>query len=185
MIARQLLVRLRPAVVALVVFTLVTGVVFPAIVWAVAQVFFPFEAQGSLIVRRERVVGSRLIAQRFTQPRYFHPRPSAIDYDAATSGGSNQGPFHPKLAARVRELTAQFRSENGLGESAEIPADAVTTSGSGFDPDISLSNALLQLPRVANARGMDRQRLERLLDAHDHGARINVLVVNLALDDLP
>jgi K+-transporting ATPase ATPase C chain len=155
----------------LVLLVLVCGV-YPAIVWVVGQVAFPHQANGSLIVRGGRIVGSSLIAQPFTSDRYFHPRPSAVDYNAQASGGSNLGPTSKKL-----------RHTAG-------PIDAVTTSASGLDPHISPDNARSQIARVARARGWDEARLRALVERHTEGRflgiygepRVNVLVLNLALD---
>jgi K+-transporting ATPase ATPase C chain len=160
-----------------------------------SNLLFPDQARGSLIRQGERVVGSRLIGQAFTSPRYFHPRPSATSpepYNAALSGGSNLGPTNAKLIQAVQERVRQYRRENGLAEGTPVPVDAVTASASGLDPDISLANAQLQAPRVAKARGIPLERVQRLIQAHTRPRqlgvlgepRVNVLELNLALDDL-
>jgi len=170
---------------------LVCGV-YPLAVWAVGQTAFPRQTAGSLIEAEGRVIGSSLIAQPFTSPRYFHPRPSAAGqgYDAANSGGSNLGPTSQKLHDMIRERIAGYRRTNGLGLSIPIPADAVTASGSGLDPHISLQNALLQAPRVAKARNIQESALLKIVAAHTEGRglgilgepRVNVLLLNLDLD---
>jgi K+-transporting ATPase ATPase C chain len=187
-----MLSELRPAILITVVFTIVTGLLYPLAVTGITQAIFPSQASGSLIVMNGRVVGSELIGQSFSKPEYFHGRPSAAGnngYDATASGGSNLGPTNPALEKRLSEAAAQFRKENpdykGL-----IPADAITTSGSGLDPHISPANAMAQVPRVAAARLLKPEQLA-LLVAQFTGARqlgilgeprVNVLKLNLELD---
>ena len=166
---------------------LLVGGVYPGAVWAIGQLAFRDKANGSLIARDGRVVGSSLIGQGFASDRYFHSRPSAAGngYDAAASGGSNLGPTSRKLAGRIAEDVKR------LGK-AKVPADAVTASGSGLDPHISPANALLQVPRVARARGLEEVRVQRLVGQHIEGRflgvfgepRVNVLLLNLALDTM-
>jgi potassium-transporting ATPase KdpC subunit len=167
--------------------------VYPLVVWGIAQIAFPSQANGSLVARQGQVAGSFLIAQNFTSPGYFHPRPSAAGdtgYDGTSSGGSNLGPLSQKLMDQVRERVAAYRVENHLTPDIPIPADAVTASGSGLDPHISLKNAALQAPRVAAARGINPDRIERLIEtcteSPDLGflgePRVNVLRLNLDLD---
>jgi potassium-transporting ATPase KdpC subunit len=168
---------------------------YPLAVWGLAQLAFPFQANGSLVARQGQVVGSALIAQNFSSPEYFHPRPSAagdISYDAASSGGSNLGPLSQKLVDQVKERLAAYRAENHLAPETPIPADAVTASGSGLDPHISLKNAGLQAARVGAARGLSLAQLQPLLETAIDGPGlgflgepgVNVLRLNLALDAL-
>jgi len=191
-LAAGLVAQLRPAIVGLVLLTLLTGGLFPWALYAIAPRVFPDQAAGSLITDRGAVVGSRLIGQSFARPGYFHPRPSTAGsgYDATASGGSNLAPANPKLIAAVGERARAYRLENGLAETAAIPIDAVTGSGSGLDPDISPSNAALQLPRVARTRGLAEDAVRALVAAHTQGRqlgfmgepRVCVLELNLALD---
>jgi K+-transporting ATPase ATPase C chain len=184
---------LRVAVVATIALAIVLCGAYPLVVWAVAQGLFPYEAGGSLIQRGGTMVGSELIAQNFSSPKYFHPRPSAAGeagYDAASSSGSNLGPLSKKLVDAVKERVEAYRAENGLPADARVPADAVTASGSGLDPHISVRNARLQAPRVAQARGISKEQVNKILREHTEGRdlgvfgepRINVLKLNLALD---
>jgi K+-transporting ATPase ATPase C chain len=187
--------QLRPALVALFVFTVLTGLVYPLVVTGVAQLIFPEQANGSLI-RDESgtVVGSRLIGQTFSDEAYFHSRPSAAGdgYDASASSGSNLGPTSADLKASVEERVATYREVNGLADDVLVPVDAVTGSASGLDPHISIANALLQLPRVAAARGLSEDEVRSLVDEHTEGRflgvlgepGVNVLELNLALDEM-
>ncbi len=166
--------------------------IYPVAVWAIAQSLFPNQANGSLIQVNGKMTGSALLAQRFADTGYFHPRPSAAGdgYDAANSGGSNLGPTSQKLIDRVKERIASYRLENNLGPEILIPADAVTASGSGLDPHVSLRNALLQAERVAKARGINEAVIQKKIAAYTEGRdlmifgepRINVLMLNLDLD---
>jgi len=159
------------------VLLILTCGVYPFLVWGIGQVAFRDEANGSLVVRHGRVIGSTLIAQPFTSARYFHPRPSAVDFNAQASGGSNLGPTSKKLRNRI--------------ENASGPVDAYTTSASGLDPHISPANAQSQIARVARTRGVDPTRVRSLVEQHVEGRflgiygepRVNVLVLNLALDE--
>jgi K+-transporting ATPase ATPase C chain len=175
--------------------TLLTGVVFPLVLAGPARLLFPSQADGSLVSRDGVVVGSELIAQNFSGPGYFHPRPSAAGdgYDATASGGSNLGPDNRKLRKLrddVRRLADEYRRINALPPDAVVPLDAVTRSGSGLDPHISPANAELQVPRVARARDMDEDAVRRLVAEHTRGRqlgflgepRVAVLPLNLALD---
>jgi K+-transporting ATPase ATPase C chain len=166
--------------------------IYPLLVWIVGQGLFPHNANGSLIVRKGTVIGSSLLSQGFTDPRYFHPRPSAAGqgYDAAGSGGSNLGPTSKKLVDGVRQRIVNYRIENGLGPDALVPPDAVTASASGLDPHISVANALLQAKRVAKARGLTLELVMEKVKVHTQGRtfgilgelRVNVLMLNLDLD---
>jgi K+-transporting ATPase ATPase C chain len=168
---------------------------YPMLVWVMAQGLFPTEANGSLVMRKGTMVGSKLIAQGFTDPKYFHPRPSAAGqgYDATSSGGSNLGPTSKKLVDTVRQRVDDYRSENNLAPDAMVPADAVTASASGLDPHISVQNALLQAPRVARARGLGEDIVLTQINLHTEGRdlgilgepRVNVLMLNLAMDGAP
>jgi K+-transporting ATPase ATPase C chain len=182
---------IRPAVVTTLFFTLLLGVGYPLLVTGIGQVAFPAQANGSLLRDPAgRVIGSSLIAQPFTQPQYLQPRPSAAGaggYDASASSGSNLGPLNPTLVYRVRKDADSLRAEAG---SAPIPADALTTSGSGLDPDISPANAQMQAVRVAAARGVPVADVRRVIEGHVQAPalgvlgqpRVNVLTTNLALD---
>jgi K+-transporting ATPase ATPase C chain len=184
--------QLAPALMVFIALTLLTGIAYPLAVTGVAQVAFPGRADGSLIERGGRVVGSRLIGQAFTEPRYFHPRPSAAGegYDGMASSASNLGPANPELIDEVRARSAAYRRENDLRPAQRVPIDAVTTSGSGLDPDISVANARLQAARVARARSLDLNVVQALIEEHADGRSlgflgepgVNVLELNLALD---
>jgi len=182
--------QLRPAVVMMALFTLLLGLAYPLAVTGIAQAVFPDQADGSLVRDAAgQVVGSVLIGQPFAGAAYLHPRPSAAGkgYDAAASSGSNLGPLNPDLTARVGESARAIRAENGPGI---IPADAVTTSGSGLDPDVSPAYARLQAARIARARGVPVQQVQSIIEAHIEGAflgfigqpHVNVLMTNRALD---
>ena len=177
-----------------VLFTLVTmivlGVGYPVVLWGVGRVLFPAQAEGSLLRRGDgSVIGSRLVAQGFTRPEYFHPRPSAVDYDAASTGGSNHGPSNPDHLEAVRaRLDARAALE--AATPAQVPSEMVTASGGGLDPHIPPAAAELQAARVAAARGIAVARVVRLIAAHTEPPtfgflgreRVNVLALNLALD---
>jgi K+-transporting ATPase ATPase C chain len=190
---KELFSEIRGAIFATLVLAIVCCGAYPLVVFGVSQALFHDKANGSLIVDKDGAVrGSKLLAQGFTAEKYFHPRPSAAGngYDAANSGGSNLGPTSQKLNDAIKDRVAAYRKENGLGENDSVPADAVTTSGSGLDPHISLRNAELQTPRVAKARSLSeekvRELIQRCIDARDLGvfgdAGVNVLQLNLALD---
>jgi len=177
------------AVLMTMVTTVLFGLAYPLIVTGLAQVIFPENANGQLIRGADgAVIGSRLIAQPFVSPGYFHSRPSAANYDAAASSGSNLGPMNPKLIDRIKAGVAKLQSEN---PGKQVPVDLVTTSGSGLDPHISPAAAEFQVPRVARERGMSEDELRQLAGAHTEGRqfgflgepRVNVLELNLALDE--
>jgi potassium-transporting ATPase KdpC subunit len=192
---------IRPAIILLVALTLITGLVYPLAMTGLAQVLFPSQANGSMIVRDGKVIGSALIGQQFTGDGYFHGRPSATTapdpndatktvgapYNAANSGGSNLGPTNKALIDRVKDDVDKLKQEN---PSAPVPIDLVTTSGGGLDPHITPEAALFQVPRVAKARNMPEDRLRQLVGQHVEGrtlgflgeARVNVLALNMALD---
>jgi potassium-transporting ATPase KdpC subunit len=190
--------QLRPAILGVLVLTVLAGCVFPVLLFAIAQPLFPRQTDGSLLTRGGAIVGSALIGQEFTRPEYFQSRPSAAGngYDATSSGGTNLGPNNPKLTdgaagfPGIRQLAQEYRERNGLAADAPVPMDAVTRSGSGLDPDITPENAELQIPRVAHARGLSEDAVRRVVAEHTQGRqlgflgspRINVLELNLALD---
>jgi len=186
---------IRGAVMSTLVLALVCCGLYPLIVFGISQALFYEKANGSLIVDKDGAVrGSKLLAQGFTAEKYFHPRPSAAGngYDSTSSGGSNLGPTSQKLDTAIKERIDGYRKENGLSENEPVPADAVTASGSGLDPHISLHNAQLQIPRVAKARGLSEDKIRELVqqntDGRDFGVfgepGVNVLPLNLGLDQL-
>jgi potassium-transporting ATPase KdpC subunit len=195
----------RPALVSAFLFMAIAGLAYPLVTTGVAQLLFHYQAQGDIISRNGVDVGSEVIGQWCTKPRYFHPRPSVttgtdpndssktVDqpYNAANSGGSNLAPTSKKLIDAVTSRTEDYRKENGLGPTDPVPVDAVTASGSGLDPDISVENARLQARRVAAAWRIPEQEVLTLLDAHTQGPqfgllgypRVSVLNLNIALDN--
>lgn len=187
-----MLKQLAPALKMTFILTVFTGLIYPLVVTGVCQVVFHKQANGSLVTQNSQVVGSLLLAQNFQRPEYFHPRPSAAGndgYDPTSSSGSNWGPTNQKLYDRVKAAADQFRKDNP-GYAGPIPADALTASGSGLDPDISLANAQAQAARVAKARGASITAVQNLIasttDGRDLGflgePRVNVLKLNLELD---
>jgi K+-transporting ATPase ATPase C chain len=192
---------IRPAIIVLLLLTLITGLAYPLAITEIAGAIFSRQAQGSLIERDGKVVGSALIGQEFKDDKYFHGRPSATTapdpadssktvpapYNAANSGGSNLGPTSKALADRIKEDVDKLKAENPR---ASVPVDLVTTSGSGLDPDISPEGALFQVPRVAKARNMPEDRVRQIVTENTVGRmaglfgepRVNVLALNLALD---
>ena len=186
---------IRGAVVSTFVLAVVCCGLYPLIVFGISQALFHDKANGSLIVDPNGTVrGSRLLGQKFADAKHFHPRPSAAGngYDATSSGGSNLGPTSRKLNDAIKERIAAYRAENGLSETEPVPADAVTASGSGLDPHISLQNAELQIPRVVKARGVPEERVRELIRQNTNGRDfgvfgepgVNVLQLNRALDQV-
>jgi len=187
---------IRGAVMATVMLAIVCCVIYPLLVFGIGQVLFHDKANGSLIVDKDGTIrGSRLIGQQFSADKYFHPRPSAAGngYDASNSGGSNLGPTSQKLRDSIAQNVADFRSQNGLAPNTPVPADAVTASGSGLDPHISLQNAEIQTVRVAKARNLSVEKVREFIKQNTEGPDlgflgepgVNVLMLNLALDGLP
>jgi potassium-transporting ATPase KdpC subunit len=196
-----MLKEIRPAIVLVIVLTLITGLVYPLVMTGIAGVLFPRQAQGSLVEVDGKVVGSSLIGQEFTSDKYFHGRPSATTapdpndssktvpapYNAANSGGSNLGPTNKALVDRVKADVDKLKAEN---PSAPVPIDLVTTTGGGLDPHITPEAAMFQVPRVAKARNLPEDRVRELVNAHVEGRllgllgepRVNVLALNMALD---
>jgi potassium-transporting ATPase KdpC subunit len=190
---KKLFSELWRSILATLAFVIICCCIYPLLIWMLSNGFFHSKAKGSMIVKEGTIVGSALIGQNFTDPRYFHPRPSAAGssgYDATHSGGSNLGPTSQELMTTVKARVDAYRLENGLDANFKIPADAVTASASGLDPHISLKNALLQAPRVAKARTIREaevlRKIEDLREGRSLGIfgeqRINVLKLNLALD---
>ena len=182
--------------VATLFFAVILCGLYPLIVFGISQLLFPDQANGSLLVDKSGIRGSALLAQNFTGAQYFHPRPSAAGangYDATSSSGSNLGPTSSNLVANITQNIATYRSDNGLATNTPVPADAVTASGSGLDPHISVANAALQIPRVARARGISEDRVRALVGQNtsdrDLGVfgepRVNVMTLNFALDQGP
>lgn len=193
--------QLRPAIVLTLVFTVILGVVYPLVTMGAAQALFPFQANGSILTVNGKAVGSKLIGQYWTQPQYFHGRPSATvnaqgqpaPYQADNSGASNLGPTNKVFIQTVAQRVAELKKENpDVPPGTPIPVDLVTASGSGLDPDISVAGAYYQIPRVAKARGLSQQTVRHLVDTHITGRflglfgepYVNVLELNLALDGL-
>ena len=196
-----MLKEVRPAIVLILAFTIITGLLYPLAMTGMAGVIFPYQAQGSLIEKDGKVIGSELMGQQFTSDRYFHGRPSAtlgpdpsdpsktvaVPYNAASSGGSNLGPTNKALIDRVKVDVDKLKAEN---PSAQVPVDLVTTSGSGLDPHVTPDGAYFQVPRIAKERNMSEDSVRQLVNEHIEGRtlgifgepRVNVLELNLALD---
>jgi K+-transporting ATPase ATPase C chain len=183
---------IRPAVTLLLLMTTLLGIVYPLVVTGIAKVAFPDQAAGSLIMKDGKAVGSTLIGQNFTAPKYFWGRPSATGnapYNGVASAGSNLGPLNPALTDAIKARAEALRAADP-GNNAPVPVDLVTASGSGLDPEISVAAAQYQLARVAKARGLTNEAVQKLIDAHTQGRwlgflgepRVNVLELNLALD---
>ena len=195
--------QIRPAIMMILLLTIVTGLIYPLGMTGISQLLFPHQANGNLIEKNGKVIGSELIGQNFASPKYFHGRPSAtgapdpadstksipVPYNAANSSGSNAGPTAKALIDRVTDSVAALKEEN---PGVPVPVDLVTTTGSGLDPDITPAGALFQVPRVAKARGIPEAKLRQLVSEHTEGRllgiigepRVNVLALNLALDAL-
>ena len=190
---KKLFSELRSAVMVTLAFAVVCCGLYPLVVFGISQALFRDQANGSLIVDKDGTVhGSKLLGQQFTADKYFQSRPSAAGngYDATSSGGSNLGPTSSNLVTTIAQRITDYRTANGLATNALVPADAVTASGSGLDPHISLANAALQIPRVAKARGLSEERVRALVQQNTHGPdlgifgepSVNVLTLNLALE---
>jgi len=183
---------LKTAMLLFVGFTLLTGLVYPLLMTGIIQIALPEQASGSMIVVNGTVVGSELIGQNFSSPGYFHGRPSAVNYAGNGSGASNFGPTNKNLMEQVSQRISEVRAENNLSSNATVPSELVLTSGSGLDPHISVEGAMLQVPRVANARSIPESEVKVLVYQHIEPAqfgimgqeRVNVLNLNLALDEL-
>ena len=183
--------QLRSAFFMLLIFTVITGVIYPLVVTGIAQVVFPQQANGSLIVKDGKAVGSELIGQQFDDPSYFWGRPSAANYNAAASSGSNYGPLNPALMDMVQTRIDALKAADP-DNTLPIPVDLVTASGSGLDPHISVASALYQVRRVATARGLNEAEVVALVNQYTEGRqfgflgepRVNVLLLNIALDEI-
>jgi K+-transporting ATPase ATPase C chain len=189
---RQLLSEIRPGLVLFLLLSLLTGLVYPAVTTGIARVALPREANGSLIERNGKIVGSELIAQPFTSSRYFWPRPSGCGYNGAASSGSNLAPSNPALADAVKTRVADFHTSDALNL-APVPPDLALASGSGLDPHITVEGALWQVPRIARERGLAEDEVRKLVARQTEGRtfgvlgekRVNVLRLNIALDEQP
>jgi K+-transporting ATPase ATPase C chain len=193
---KNLFVEFGRSIVATIFFAVIMCGVYPLVVFGAAQLFFPHQANGSLLVDKSRVIrGSVLIAQNFTGMQYFHPRPSAAGangFDPTSSSGSNLGPTSSNLVANITQNIANYRAENNLATNTIVPADAVTESASGLDPHISPANAEIQIARVAKARGISEDQLRKIVQQNTSGRdlglfgepRVNVMTLNFALDQL-
>jgi K+-transporting ATPase ATPase C chain len=183
--------QLRPAFFILLIFTVITGIIYPLAVTGIAQVVFPNQANGSLMMVNGKAVGSELIGQQFNDPKYFWGRPSATEYNAAASSGSNYGPMNPNLLKAVQARIDALKAADPAN-TLPIPVDLVTASGSGLDPHISIEAALYQVRRVASARGLSEAQVQSMVAHYTEGRqfrflgepRVNVLLLNLALDRL-
>jgi K+-transporting ATPase ATPase C chain len=183
---------LKTAMLLFIAFSLLTGLIYPLLMTGIIQIALPEQASGSLIVMNGKIVGSELIGQNFTSPGYFHGRPSAVNYAGNGSGASNFGPTNKNLMEQVSQRISEVRAENNLSSNATVPGELVLTSGSGLDPHINVEGAMLQVPRVANARGIPESEVKVLVYQHIEPAqfgimgqeRVNVLNLNLALNEL-
>jgi K+-transporting ATPase ATPase C chain len=193
---KNIIVEFGRSIVATIFFAIILCGVYPLVVFGAAKLFFPHQANGSLLIDKSNTIrGSALLAQNFTGAQYFHPRPSAAGangFDATSSGGSNLGPTSSNLVANITQNLANYRTENNLATNATVPADAVTESASGLDPHISPANAEIQITRVAKARGISEEQLRKIVQQNTSGRdlgifgepRVNVMTLNFALDEL-
>ncbi len=191
---KNLIMELRISLVATFSLAVILCGLYPLILWALSQGLFPSQANGSLVIRKGTVMGSSLLSQGFNDPKYFHPRPSAAGqgYDATNSGGSNLGPLSKKLIETVGQRVKDYRAENNLPPDVRVPVDAITASGSGLDPHISVENAKIQAERVAKVRGIGKDLLRKMIESRTDGRNlgilgepgVNVLMLNLDLDDM-
>ncbi len=191
---KNLITELRISLVATFSLAVILCGLYPLILWALSQELFPSQANGSLVIRKGTVMGSSLLSQGFNDPKYFHPRPSAAGqgYDATNSGGSNLGPLSKKLIDTVGRRVKDYRAENSLPPDVRVPVDAITASGSGLDPHISVENAIIQAERVAKVRGISKDLLRKMIESRTDGRSlgilgepgVNVLMLNLDLDDM-
>ncbi len=191
---KNLMTELRISLVATFSLAVILCGLYPLILWALSQGLFPDQANGSLVIRKGAVVGSSLLSQGFNDPKYFHPRPSAAGqgYDATNSGGSNLGPLSKRLIDTVEQRIKDYRTENNLPPDVRVPVDAITASGSGLDPHISVENAKIQAERVAKVRGIGKDLLRKMIESRTDGRSlgifgepgVNVLMLNLDLDSM-
>lgn len=183
---------IKQGFIIFILFSIVTGLIYPAFITTIAQILWEEKANGSLIKTDRGVIGSKLIGQKFTSSQYFHGRPSAIDYKGSISGASNLGPTNKKLFEMVEKEIKNIRTENNLSESAKVPADLALSSASGLDPHISVEAALLQAGRISKVRKIEKEKIVKLINKHiEHKQlgflgeeRINVLKLNLELDNI-
>lgn len=180
---------IKNAILIMLVFTILLGIIYPLLITGISQLAFPQQANGNLIKENGRVLGSELIGQNFSSPSYFHGRPSVINYNSSTSSGSNLGPTNQKLVDEVKERIQQVQIENFLPASAKIPADLVLASGSGLEGYISVDSAMIQVPRIAKARGKSESEVVKMIETYHENTFfgfgedvVNVLKLNIALD---
>ena len=174
-----------------IIFTVLLGLIYPFVVTVIAQVILPYQANGSIMINGDKVVGSKLIGQNFSNPEYFHSRPSANNYDAVNSGGTNLGPSSKKLIDTTADKIANVRQENGLSSDTKIPSDMVLSSASGLDPHISVQSALLQVNRISKIRGITVKDLKKMINNNTDSdfvgiwgcSGVNVLKLNIAVDN--
>jgi K+-transporting ATPase ATPase C chain len=182
---------IKNAILILLVFTILLGIIYPLLITGISQVAFPYQANGNLIKENGKILGSELIGQDFSSPSYFHSRPSVINYNSSTSSGSNLGPTNQKLADEVKKRIEHVQTENSLPSSTKIPADLVLASGSGLDGYISVDSAMIQVPRIAKARRISESEIVNLIETYQENTFfgfgeevVNVLKLNIALDSI-